>query len=221
MPEEKRIQQEIKQKIDEATKVIEAKRVEQEQIAKENAFVRRLLVATEDSKQDPSDRLSGVVKKALEYLEFKVEDIDQLTKSAIKKEDFWVSEEDFLAITEVTGTVNKNPKTKEWNDMLARMTTLGKRRTDLQLPTNKTIRGLLVLNYDIDSQPAKRPRVYTGEDEYIVETAVDQGIGLLSTVELHKIVMAVKRGELNKGEARQILRKPGRIEYGAARPKKS
>jgi len=219
LPEERTIQKEIRETIDQATKVIEAKRAAQEKIASENAFVKRLLFATEDSKQEPGDRLSGVVKKALEYLEFVVEDIDQKTKSAIKKEDFWVSEQDFLAITEVTGTANKNPKTKEWNDILARMTTLSNRRTDLELPLDKIIRGLLVLNYDIDNHPAKRPRVYTGEDEYIVETAVEQGIGLLSTVELHKIIVAIKEGRLTKGEARKIIRKPGRIEFDTTKIK--
>ncbi len=54
---------------------------------------------------------------------------------------------------------------------------------------------------------------YTGEDEYIVETAVEQGIGLLSTVELHKIIVAIKEGQLTKDEAREIIRKPGRIEF--------
>jgi len=219
LPEERQIQKEIKETIKQATRVIETKRAEQEKIASENAFVKRLLYATENSKEEPGNRLSGVVKKALEYLGFSVEDIDQKTKSAIKKEDFWVSEADFLAITEVTGTVNKNPKTKEWNDILARMTTLSNRKTDLELPKDKIIRGLLVLNYDIDNHPEKRPRVYTAEDEYIVETAIEQGIGLLSTVELHKIIVAVKEGHLTKEEARKIIRKPGRIEYDATKIK--
>jgi hypothetical protein len=35
------------------------------------------------------------------------------------------------------------------------------------------------------------PRVYTGEDEHLVQTAVEQGIGLLSTVELHRIIVSM------------------------------
>jgi hypothetical protein len=71
----------------------------------------------------------------------------------------------------------------------------------------------VVLNYDIDNHPSKRPRVYTGEEEHIVHAAIDQSIGLLSTVELHRIIVAVKQGRISKPEARAVLRKPGRIEF--------
>jgi hypothetical protein len=122
----------------------------------------------------------------------------------------------FLAITEVTGTVNKNPKIKEFNDILARLTTIYKRKGELVLPPAATVSGLLVVNYDINTYPSKRPKLYvSGEDEHIVETAIEQGIGLLSTVELHKIIVAVKEGSLSKASARELIRKSGRIEYDA------
>jgi hypothetical protein len=213
LPDEIAVQREIEEKIGETMVFVEAKKKERDRIIVENSFVRRLLVATEDSKIDPSARLSGVVKRALEFLEFRVVDIDEKVKSAIRKEDFWVIDEDFFAITEVTGTVNKNPKIKEFNDILGRITTIYKRTGQLALPTKVPVSGLLVLNYDIDNHPNKRPRVYTGEDEAIVETAIEQGIGLLSTVELHKIIVDVKENHISKSEARAILRKPGRIEF--------
>jgi hypothetical protein len=125
-----------------------------------------------------------------------------------------VTDGEFLAITEVTGTVNKNPKVKEFNDILGRMMTLYKRQNDLPLPKGANIAGLLVLNYDIESHPSKRPTVYTGIDAHISATAEEQAIGILSTVELHKMVMAVKKGLLSKDAARQLLQKPGRVEYG-------
>lgn len=50
-----------------------------------------------------------------------------------------------------------------------------------------------------------------------MDAARDSNIGLLSTVELHKIAMAVKEDELAKESARSILRQFGRIEY---KPKK-
>lgn len=223
LPEERIVRKEIEEKIEDSKKFIVEKKKQLDALAKEFGFVRGLLVATEGSKEEPSTRLSGVVRKALEFLEFKVEDIDEKTKGAIKKEDFWVIHGDFLAITEVTGTVNKNPKIKEFNDILGRMTTIYKRSGDLKLPANATVSGLLVLNYDIDNHPSKRPRVYTGEDEHIAEAAIDQGIGLLSTVELYKMVKAVKEGHLTRADARGILRKPGRIEYDPtrARPRES
>ncbi len=36
----------------------------------------------------------------------------------------------------------------------------------------------------------KRPRLYSGDLEEIVEAAKEQGIGLLSTVDLYKIAVA-------------------------------
>jgi hypothetical protein len=215
MPEEKTIDTDIQKKISETTIFVDAMKKKKEEIAQKNSFVRGLLVATEDGKIDPETRLSGVVMTALEFLEFKVENIDEKTRSIIKKEDFWVIDGNYLAITEVSGTVNKNPKVKEFNDILARLATIYKRKGDLVLPEAVSVSGLLILNYDIDTHPSKRPKLYTGEDEHIVETAIEQGIGLLSTVELHKVIMAVIGGFLSKVEARKIVRRLGRIEYDA------
>lgn len=215
LPEELSVDQEIKRKSEETKEFIAAKQHERSLLEKGNAFVRGLLVAKEDPGVPVEERLSSVVRASLEFLEFNVEDIDQKTKTAIKKEDFWVRDGNFLAITEVTGTENKNPKVKEFNDILGRMATLYKRQTDLVLPVGANIVGLLVLNYDIGTHPSKRPRVYIGQDAHIIEAAEEQGIGILSTVELHKIVVGVKRGALSKGEARKLIKKAGRIEYAA------
>jgi hypothetical protein len=219
LPEERQIQKEIQEVIARATQTVADKKTQQEELAKKNSFIRNLLVAKEDPEAEPEERLSGVVRKTLEFLGFRVEDIDQKTKSAIKKEDFWVIDRDYLGITEVTGTVNKNPKIKEFNDILGRMATIYKRKTDLVLPEGVSISGLLVLNYDINAHPSKRPKAYTGEDEHIVQTAIEQNIGVLSTVELHKIIVAVEEGALTKAEARALLTQPGRIEYERGGPK--
>jgi hypothetical protein len=215
LPQEKAIEEEVNQRIAEVTRFLGSKKLEREKFASENFFVREILVATEDTKREPAKRLSQVIKTALEFLGFRVENIDEKTKSAIKKEDFWVIDGTFLAITEVTGTVNKNPKIKEFNDILGRLTTIYKRRSDLILPEGLTVDGLLVLNHDIDTHPAKRPIVYSGDDQHIVEAAVEHGIGILSTVELHRIVVAVMENRLSKDAARAMIRKPGRIEFDA------
>ena len=213
LPEEITLKDDVDRIIREATTAIEAKKKERERLASEHYFVRSLLVATENPELEPAKRLSAVVKRALEFLEFKVEDIDAKTKSAIRKEDFWVIDPDFFGITEVTGTVNKNPKIKEFNDILGRVTTIYKRKSDLPLPAGANVSGLLVLNYDIENHPAKRPKAYTGDEQHIVDSAIEQGIGILSTVELHKLVVAVMRGHLSKDQARLLIKKPGRIEY--------
>lgn len=213
LPEETAINKAIEDKIAEARSFIEAKQKELKILGETNGFVRALLVAKEDPKFPPQHRLSGVVRAALEYLGFKVEDIDEKIKSAIRKEDLWVSDGKFLAITEVSGTGNKNPKVKEFNDILGRMVTLYKRQSDLVLPSGMDIAGLLVLNYDIETHPSRRPRVFSGADAHIADTAAEQNIGILSTVELHKIVMAVRKGTLTKVAARELIKRTGRVEY--------
>jgi hypothetical protein len=213
LPDEKAKDDEIERKIAEATAAIEKLHQERELLVLENDFIRQLLVATEDGKLEPERRLSAVVKKALEFLEFRVEDIDQKTRTAIRKEDFGVSDGDFFAITEVTGTVNTNPKVKEYHDILGRMKTIFQRKTDI-LPAEVTqVSGLLVLNFDCQRPPSNRAKAYTGEFEHIIGSAVEHEIGILSTVELHKIVVAVKNGVLSKEEARSCLKKFGRIVY--------
>ncbi len=214
LAEEKALDGEIQRLVDETVRVIEEKKKLRAKVSEENSFVRDILIATEDVKLDPSHRLSGVVKRALEFLEFKVVDIDATIKSAIKKEDFWVMDGDFIAITEVSGTVHQNPKIKEFNDILARVATIYRRKGELVLPAAANVSGLLVLNYDTDRHPSLRQAVYTaGEDEHIIQTAVDQNIGILSTVELNKILVAVKDDQITKAEARNLIRKPGRIGY--------
>jgi hypothetical protein len=220
LPEEREKDSEIERTISDTLAIVEKLREQRTEITKGNTFIRRLLVATEDSRIEAAERLSSVVRQALEFLEFAVEDIDAKTKSAIKKEDFWIRDGDFLGITEVTGTVHTNPKVQEFNAILGRMATLYKRQTDLMLPKAASVSGLLVLNYDIKNHPDRRPKAYTGELEHIVQSADENGIGLLSSVELHKIVVAVKEGILSKVDARNLLKKSGRIEFDRSRVKK-
>jgi len=113
-----------------------------------------------------------------------------------------------------------NPKVQEFNAILGRMATLYKRQSDLVLPKAATVSGFLVLNYDIKNPPARRPKAYTGELEHIVQSADENSIALLSTVELHKIVVAVKEGILSKVDARNLLKKSGRIELIAVASRK-
>ncbi|MGB9487599.1 MAG: hypothetical protein WCD04_15985 [Terriglobia bacterium] len=207
--EEKEIVLEIEGRRAELNRFVEEKEAERKLAKDKFDFIKRILIATE-SDIDPVLRLSGNVKKVLEFLDFKVEDIDAKMKSAIKKEDFWTRDGDFLAITEVSGTKNKNPKTKEYSDLLGRMTTVYKRR-DL-VPDSKSVTGLLILNYDIETHPFRRPRLYSGGDEEYVSAAKDRDIGLLSTVELYKIAVAAKDGVISKEKARELIKEFGRIE---------
>jgi hypothetical protein len=209
--EEIAIDEEIEAKTAELAAFGHAKRAERAGVAGPYECIRRILTATEDA-SEKSERLSTNVRLVLQFLGFEVVDIDEQIRGAIRKEDFWVRDGGFLAVTEVTATKHKNPKTKEYNDLLGRMTTIFKHRDLVPDTTNAT--GLLVLGYDIDTHPFKRPRAFTGGEEEIALAAKEHGIGLLSTVELYKIAVAVKDGELSRDRARELVKESGRIEYG-------
>ncbi len=208
--EERAIDHDIGMKIKEAKSFIETKREEKKEIAARYEFIKAILVATEDQTLAADKRLTTNVKKVLEYLGFSVRDIDAEIRGAIRKEDFWVSDGEFLAITEVTATTNKNPKISEYSALLGRMTTVFKRKD--RVPDATNIQGLLIINYDVDTHPMRRPRLYSGDAEEIVEAAKENEIGLLSTVELYRIVLAVHEGKLTKEQGRNILKGVGRVE---------
>jgi hypothetical protein len=209
--EELAIDEELAEREAEFAAFVDWAKAERVKVAERFEFMRKILVATEDPTVPAEDRLSTNIKVSLEFLGFQVTDVDAKIRGAIKKEDYWAEDGDFLAIVEVTATKNKNPKTKEFNDIVGRMMTLFKRRE--LVPDASKISGLLILNYDLDTHPFKRPRVYTGDAEEIVLAAEEQNIGLLSTVELHKLLIAVKEGKLSRDAARALLRQPGRIEF--------
>jgi hypothetical protein len=218
--EENEIDREIESRVEELNQFCEQQQQQKAAIATRLAFMKKILVAREDQSLPPDDRLAVNVRMTLEFLGFEVEDIDARIKGAIRKEDFWVKDrEGFLAITEVTGTNAKNPKTKEFNDLLGRMATIFKRR-DL-VPEASNISGLLIVNYDIDTNPRQRPKLYRGDSEEIVAAARDRSIGLLSTVNLYDIAVAVKDGTITAEQGRTLIKGFGRIEFGVAEVEKS
>ena len=205
--EELEIDREIEARIEEVKQFLAEKEQLKARVVAHFEFMKKILVAREDPGLPAEDRLSVNVRKTLEFLGFKVEDIDAKIKGVIRKEDFWVlDDKGFLAITEVTGTNAKNPKSKEYNDLLGRMSTIFKRR-DL-VPDPENISGLLIV-----TNPTQRPKLYGGEAEEIVDAAKDQNIGLLSTQELHKIAIAAKDGVITNEQARALIKGFGRIEF--------
>jgi hypothetical protein len=215
--EEIAIEKEIESKQKELNGFIQDKRKEATEIVKKYEFIRKMLTNTEDG--DKEERLSTIVKKTLEFLGFKVTDIDEKLKAALKKEDFWVEDTGFFAITEVSATVNKNPKTKEYGDLLARRSTIFQRRALMPEVDPSIVSGLLVLNFDIKTNPDKRPIIYGGGEQEFVGAAEENSIGLLSTVDLYRIAVDVKDGRLSREEARKVIRQFGRIVYPAERQK--
>ncbi len=108
--------------------------------------------------------------------------------------------------------VGQSPTSGWCNSLLALLLPEGFKRREL-VPRAENIVGLLIINRDIDNHPMKRPRLYAGDLKEIVDAAKEQQIGLLSTVELYKIAIAVMDGALTKEEARALLKQPGRVEF--------
>ena len=217
-PKEIKIQGEIAAKRKETDLFVAAKSAELVDASNEFAFIKNILTALEKPEIPSAERLSSQVKKTLTYLGFKVTDIDEKITSAIRKEDLWVQDEDFIAIGEISGTQKKNPKRTEYNDLLGRMNTIFKRH-DL-VPKAQNITGLLILNYDSKTHPDRRPALYSGEDSDIAKAAADSEIGILSTVELYKLARAVLFGTLSKYEARSQIRSYGLINAKVTIPAK-
>jgi hypothetical protein len=213
--EEREIARGIEGRRAELSRFVESKESERKAVRDKFDFIKRILIAAE-TEADPALRLSTSVRRVLEFLGFKVEDIDAQLRSAIKKEDFWIRDGEFIAITEVSGTKNKNPKTKEYNDLLGRMTTVYKRK-DL-VPESEGVTGLLILNYDLETHPFRRPRLFSGGEEEYASAAGEHSIGLLSTVELYKIAVAAKDGEIPKEKARSLIKQFGRIVLSLEKP---
>jgi hypothetical protein len=194
----------VRKKASDIEQDLQADRLE---IANRFGFLREILIATEGSAV-PADRLSSKVRQALEFLGFTVSDIDP---QIVGREDFWVRDRDFFALTEITVTKAKSPKYKEYADLLARMTTVLRRRG--LVPDSEKLSGLLIVNHDIVNHPFKRPRIYSGEGEEIVTAAKEHRIGLLSTVELYRIAIAVKNGVMSPEDGRARIARYGRIEF--------
>ena len=73
-------------------------------------------------------------------------------------------------------------------------------------------KGLLIVNYDISKHPFRRTEIYKDSPELLKDK--DGEVGVLSSVELYKIAMAVKGGKIKKKDARNKIKKTGRISLG-------
>lgn len=205
--DEKRIQDEIAKKELEHQAFLKEKEEQFLSAAGSMSFIKGVITALETSTMPTEDRLSTQVRLTLEYLGFIVTDIDAQISSVIRKEDFWVQDGDFFAITEVNGTQKKNPKRTEFNDLVGRMMTIFKRH-DL-VPDSSKLSGLLILNYDAKTHPDRRPTLYSGEDADIGSAAKGAQIGILSTVELYKLAREVMFERMTKDEARFRIKEFG------------
>ncbi len=179
-------------------------------------FLTQILIA-DDEHFKGKNKLSYSVEKVLkDILGFETRNIDKellKAKKAVMKEDYWVYDDDYFAICEITGTQKKNPKVKEYNEILSKIKSVLTRKGIPIKFREGGAKGLLIINHDRLSYPFSRPKLYTGDLEEYVKAAKESGISIVSTVELYKIAMAVKEKGLNQKQARDILKQGGRIVF--------
>jgi hypothetical protein len=74
------------------------------------------------------------------------------------------------------------------------------------VPDSESVSGLLIVNYDLANHSFRPPRHFTGAAQEIAKAAVEKRIGLLSTVELYRIAIAVKDGRLSATDGRALIK---------------
>ncbi len=208
------INKKIKEKKIEIKKWMSNQQEVRKKIEQEYRHYQQILIADDNFKGDK--KLSVNVKKVLEELGFEVKDIDEELKgtSGTRKEDYWVIDGDYFAVCEVSGTVRPNPKESLYRRVLQRINTIHNRKASVaSLEKVTNVSGLLIANQDRKTHPDRRPKLYMGDQEEIVEAATDERISILSTVELYNIAIDVKEKRLEAKDARDIIKQGGRIEY--------
>lgn len=202
IPEEVRaIEEKIKQEEKRARDFRKQKEKEKKKIAKGLKFFTQILVA-DDEHFKGNERLKPNVKKVLEFLGFSVVDRDLQIKKGKKREDLIISDKDWNALAEVRGTRRENPPEHFYSDLLKHL---------LKAKGTGPSKGLLIVNYDISKHPFRRTEIYKDSPELLKDK--DGEVGVLSTVELYRIAMAVKGGKIKKEDARNKIKKTGRITF--------
>lgn len=202
IPDEvKVIDKEIKREEKRVKAFRKQKEKEKKKVAKELKFFTQILVA-DDEHFKGNERLKPNVKKILEFLGFGVVDRDLQIKTGKKREDLIISDGEWNALAEVRGTRRENPPEHFYSDLLKHLW-----KTKGTGPS----KGLLIVNYDSSKHPFRRTEIYKDSPELLKDE--DGVVGVLSTVELYKIAMAVKRRKMKKENARNKIKKTGRITF--------
>lgn len=202
--EVKTIQKDIEEKNHEWEEFLLLKNQEIENINNKFSFLNKILF-TDDEHFEGEDKLSVNVKKVLEYIGFSVESSDEKVQGK-KKEDLVIAdpEDNFKALCEVKGTLNMNPSEGY----------IGQLSNHMRKNSDKTLKGLLIVNYDYNTHPFNRVRIYNDHENENEEGlfSVDD-IGIISTVDLYRVATDVKKGVLSQADAKKILKLPYRIQY--------
>lgn len=205
----KEIENEMRERQESFEQEMEGLEDEKRQTYQSLKHLHQVLVADDSDEFEGEEQLSPSIKKTLEEIGFQVELVDEQLKKVgrrKKREDLLVRDGDFVARAECKGTQNQNAS-ETYFGQIERHLRLGPSEVD-----GKMVSGLLIVNHDRKRDAFRRDPPYCNEDgERLIATHDD--IGVLWTVELYKIALAVRRGELTPDEAKRLIKQLGRITY--------
>jgi hypothetical protein len=170
-----------------------------------DSMLMQILIADDSDEFAPGTKMTDATLAVLKTLNFQVEDTSEVKENGKQRADILMKDpvDGFVAIVECKGTTAQNPPENYF----------GKITTHLLAKNGEVTRGVLVVNYDRKSDPFSRTPIY--EDSPHIFDEEQKQIGILSTVELFKIVRDVQNGKLTKEQARAMIKQPGRIMHTA------
>lgn len=160
---------------------------DRDRLLEKYAFLPKLLTSRDEE-------LKQAVIESFKILDLEIKDADA-DKSGELAEDVLIKGPNGKILGEVKGTVKKNPKDTDVGQVWKHLALM-----------DDVKQGALIINFDIRTEPSSRPRLYPNDKLF-------EGLILIDTRELHKVVIAVIDGRVNKRAAAKALLAPGRFEF--------
>lgn len=207
--EVRKIEEDVREKKEELDLFIQKKEKEIVEINERLSFIKQILIS-DDEHFEGDAKLTNAVAKSLSYLGFEVELREEIIMEGKKREDIYISDTDgYKSFCEVKGTTRQNPSEGYYSQLLKH----------LRKANDPELNGLLIVNYDYKTHPYKRIKIYKDSEDLFSDDA--EGIGVVSTVDLYRIIIAVKEGKMSKEDARKLLKASNRIEFPKEKRKES
>lgn len=168
---------------------------EKDKLKESYSFMPTLLTAQHNE-------LKEAVIEALKYLGLNVSDVDKENQRGFA-EDILIETDALKVLAEVKGTRAKTPQ-----DLYIGQ--VWKHIAQSELEGVKT--GALILNHDLNTEPSARPDAYTGKKEKELNDII-----YIDTRELHKLLLLVIDGGMDKVTAASSLLHTGRFKAGVTK----
>lgn len=164
---------------------------------REDQWMKQLIVADDSDEFPEGSKLTDATKDALTFLGFSVEHRDKETRDGKRREDLVCKDAEYEALVECKGTVSPNPQESYASQLLS------------HLVAAKAQTGMLVINHERKRDAFARTLPYQ-DAPHVLEY---EGITIIPTAELFKLIRAVQSGILPRERARALLKVQGRFQY--------